>query len=147
MTALFVVAILAGLGLLHGLWALRGPVDSDRIIPRRTRVDPSSGERLHVAAFVPSPGATGLVAAALIGAAALVAMRAGWLGDAASSHGMVRAAVVGIAVVFLARAVGDFELVGFFKARNGSAFARWDTWLYSPLCVVLAAATASVAWR
>ena len=52
-----------------------------------------------------------------------------------------------MALVFLARAVGDFPLVGFFKPDNGTAFATWDTWLYSPLCVVLGSATVFVAWR
>lgn len=35
----------------------------------------------------------------------------------------------------LARAVGDFRLVGFFKKVKGSEFALMDTLLYSPLCV------------
>jgi hypothetical protein len=38
-------------------------------------------------------------------------------------------------LVFLVRAVGEFKLVGFFKRVRGTSFARWDTWLFSPLCL------------
>jgi hypothetical protein len=34
--------------------------------------------------------------------------------------------------------VGDFRLVGFFKRVRGNAFARLDTLVYAPLCLVLA---------
>jgi len=43
----------------------------------------------------------------------------------------------GLASVFLARAIGDFRFVGFFKRVHGSRFAHWDTALYSPLCLVI----------
>jgi hypothetical protein len=45
----------------------------------------------------------------------------------------------------LARAVGDFRLVGFFKTVRGSTFARMDTRLYSPLCVLLGIGMALIA--
>jgi len=44
-----------------------------------------------------------------------------------------------MAVVFAARAVGDFKYVGFFKSIKGTTFALWDTRVYSPLNVVVAA--------
>jgi hypothetical protein len=34
--------------------------------------------------------------------------------------------------------VGDLKLVGFFKRIKGTRFAELDTWLYAPLCVLLA---------
>jgi hypothetical protein len=49
-----------------------------------------------------------------------------------------------LAVVFAARAIGDFRLVGFFKTRGDGAFAWLDTWVYSPLCLLLAAAIATI---
>ena len=51
-----------------------------------------------------------------------------------------------IAILLFARASGDSELVGFFKEVKGSRFARLDTWVYSPLCVVLGAGLLAVAW-
>ncbi len=46
--------------------------------------------------------------------------------------------VIDLAAIFVLRAVGDFHYVGFFKRVRGSVFARRDTWVFSPLCVVLA---------
>jgi hypothetical protein len=37
--------------------------------------------------------------------------------------------------------------VGFFKRVRDTEFARRDTWLFSPLCLGLAAAAAAVALR
>ena len=44
-----------------------------------------------------------------------------------------------LAVAMAARAVGDFRLVGFFKRVRGTRFARLDTMLFTPLCLLLAA--------
>lgn len=43
-----------------------------------------------------------------------------------------------IALVFLLRAIGEFQYLGFFKQVNDSLFAYWDTVLYTPLCLGLA---------
>ena len=43
-----------------------------------------------------------------------------------------------IAFIFFARAVGDFNYVGFFKRSRDTVFARNDTWYYSPLCLFIA---------
>jgi hypothetical protein len=42
-------------------------------------------------------------------------------------------------LVFAVRAVGDFRYCGFFKRVKGTAFARKDTLIFSPLCTLLAA--------
>ncbi|TVX88061.1 DUF3995 domain-containing protein [Paenibacillus agilis] len=39
--------------------------------------------------------------------------------------------------VFILRAVGDFRWIGFFKKQKGTLFAKWDTLLYSPLCLFI----------
>ncbi len=54
---------------------------------------------------------------------------------------------VALALGLLARAVGDFKYVGFFKKLRDSRFATLDSWLYSPLCLLLAAGVAWVALR
>jgi hypothetical protein len=51
----------------------------------------------------------------------------------------------GLALGLLARAVGDFKYVGFSKRVRGTPFARLDTWIYSPLCLLLALGVALVA--
>jgi hypothetical protein len=52
----------------------------------------------------------------------------------------------GLAAGLLARAIGEFKYVGFFKRVRGSRFARLDTLVYSPICLLLALGVALVAW-
>jgi hypothetical protein len=52
-----------------------------------------------------------------------------------------------LALGLVARAVGEFKYVGFFKRVRGSRFARLDTLLYSPLCLLLAVGVTLVAGR
>ena len=55
-------------------------------------------------------------------------LRAG-LYFSAVSHGALQWGISAIALVMFARAIGDSELVGFFKKVGGSRFARLDTYL------------------
>ena len=41
--------------------------------------------------------------------------------------------------IFLLRAIGEFKYVGFFKKVKKTEFAKWDTKLFSPLCLAIAA--------
>ena len=50
-----------------------------------------------------------------------------------------------LAAGLLARAVGDFKYVGFFKPVRDSRFATLDTFVFSPLCLLLALGVAVVA--
>lgn len=43
-----------------------------------------------------------------------------------------------IAVIFILRAIGDFKYVGFFKKIKSTVFGKWDTKLFSPLCLIIA---------
>lgn len=40
--------------------------------------------------------------------------------------------------IFLLRAIGEFKYVGFFKTVKKTDFAKWDTKLFSPLCLAIA---------
>jgi uncharacterized protein DUF3995 len=78
-----------------------------------------------------------LVAVALLVAAVVIAGVAGWLGDRVPAI-VFRALTLGICLVFVLRAVGNRQNVGFFQRRTNSAFAYWDLRLYSPLCLLIA---------
>ena len=119
-------AIFAFLSALHVFWALGGTWGAGAAVAEihgRPR-------------FVPSKGATLVVAAALAAAAVVVLTRAhlvfGFVPPWASRWA---AAVLG--AVFVLRSIGDFHVMGFFKSVKGTRFARRDTWLYSPLCLLL----------
>jgi len=42
-----------------------------------------------------------------------------------------------IAAIFLLRAVGEFNYIGFFKRIKGTNFADADTRYFSPLCILI----------
>jgi hypothetical protein len=144
---------------MHVYWAAGGRMGSYAAVPdwpqapRLVTPDPSAEAHATpnsspgpaaARAFTPGPGMTLLVALALAVAAALVAWRGGFILPV-SRHGLLSAAIVAMALIFLARAVGDFRLVGFFKDDCPSLFARMDTWLYSPLCVALGTSLLAIA--
>lgn len=43
--------------------------------------------------------------------------------------------------IFLLRVIGDFRYVGFTKKIRSTRFAILDTWVYSPLCLLLSVNT------
>lgn len=95
--------------------------------------------------FVPSTGSTIAVGTVLMLCALLVACTAGMLPLALPTP-LLTGLSCALALGLLARAVGDMNYVGFFKRVQGTSFARMDTLLYSPLCLVLAAGVATVAY-
>jgi hypothetical protein len=42
-----------------------------------------------------------------------------------------------VTFIFLLRAIGDFKYMGFFKRIKNTNFSKYDTKLYSPLCLFL----------
>ncbi len=125
---------LAAIGALHVYWAFGGKLGGGAAVPER------DGAPL----FRPSRGATLLVAGALFTGAALLFAQSGVV--AVGSPAMVvRVGCWGLAFVFAARAIGDFRWVGMFKRERRSRFARMDTRVFTPLCLVLAVACAVVA--
>ena len=96
--------------------------------------------------FVPSRRATVAVAVVLLLFAGLVAATASLV-----SVGLPQLALVwlsyALACGLLARAVGEFKYLGFFKRVRGSKFATLDTLVYSPLCLLLAAGVAFIAFQ
>ncbi len=127
----------------HGPFVLRLPAANSAASPPSPNF-PVNSPRARPA-FKPSALGTFLVAMGLVAIALLVCLRAG-LYFSPVSHRALQWGISAIAVVMFARAIGDSELVGFFKKVSGSRFARLDTWFYSPLCLVLGAGLLVVAW-
>jgi Protein of unknown function (DUF3995) len=117
----------------------------------RMALTPSSGESGAVPSvsskplFVPSARATAAVGVVLVLFASLVAATAG-LFEVGISTRVLSWLCYALAMGLMARAVGEFRYVGFFKRVRGSRFARLDTLVYSPLCLSLAVGVALVAW-
>ncbi len=43
----------------------------------------------------------------------------------------------GISILFILRAIGDFNYVGFFKKVKPTKFSKADSQLFSPLCLII----------
>ena len=134
--ARIVAAALGALGLLHVYWALGGRAGESTAVPEL------NGQR----AFVPSRGGTLVVAAALLFAAMVTAI-AGRLIGVGGFGGVFRILAFGLSATFIARAVGDFRWVGFFKRVRGTRFALLDTAVFSPLCLLVGCAVFYVAYN
>ncbi len=90
-----------------------------------------------VAGPVAQPLIHSLVGVALLGMATAVGSTA-YLLPLILPAGLLRGKSVLLALIFTARAVGEFRYVGFFKRVRGNVFAGRDTYLYSLLCLLLA---------
>src|SRR5205085_7720226 len=108
----------------------------------RMAVAPARGESSAVPykqgkpLFVPSAGATVGVGVALLLFAALVAATGRlWPVPVPVPRVLLVWLSYGLSLGLLARAVGEFRYVGFFKRVRGSRFATSDTLVYSPLCL------------
>lgn len=123
-------------GLIHAFWAARGMSGGSAVIPQRAGrpvIRPSRLATLGVAGC--------LFAAALTLLARLGIMRRPAFVPASLPHRGSWA----LAVIFGLRAIGEFRYVGIFKRVKRTPFARWDTRLFVPLCVIVAAGSALVA--
>lgn len=135
-TVWIVSGILFILSGIHVYWVFGGRMGVKAVIP-------SNGRE---AVFRPGRMATGLVAVALA--------IAGWfvleLGEVVErilfSDWFYIYAGWALTGVFVLRAIGDFRLLGFFKKERGTLFAKWDTMLYSPLCLFIGICVMVIIW-
>lgn len=127
------IAVFAGLSLIHIYWLVGGRVGQLVAIPEM------DGKLV----FQPSPVATLVVAIGLALCALLIAATAGVL-TLPLSQTVLTWLTRTLAIVLLLRAIGDFRLVGFFKRIRDTRFARLDTIVYSPLSLALAIGSAIV---
>jgi hypothetical protein len=134
--AIVVCAVFVVLGLWHFYMAFTDQSGESAAVPS---ID---GKPL----FVPSTRSTIAVGIVLLLFAMLVACASGML-VLGWPRRLFTWLSYALALGLLARAVGDFRYVGFFKRVRHTRFARMDTVLYSPLCVLLSAGVATVAFH
>ena len=127
---ILLAVIFAILSFLHLFWAAGGRFGVSAAIPTAI----SRGEPL----FHPSSFGTVLIAATLFAAMLVVLGRLKIWGAFVPSWIFYSGMWV-ITLLFILRTIGDFRYVGFFKNITDTNFARWDTILFSPLCLLIAA--------
>jgi len=115
--------IMIFLALIHFYWALGGKFGLDSALPTDEK-----GNRL----LNPSTFMTYVVGFVLLGFA-YIAYRL-YIGDEST---MMIYAGYGLSILFFLRSVGDFNRVGLFKKVKNTPFAKYDTWVYVPLCLFI----------
>jgi hypothetical protein len=123
------VIILLVISLIHFYWAFGGRWGSGAVIPQN-----SEGAS---AVFKPRTIETVSVAILILIVCFILFAQSGAL-PFFGANTFTQWSCMFFALVFFIRAVGDFKYVGFFKKIKGTAFASYDTSLYSPLCLYLA---------
>jgi hypothetical protein len=133
--ALILFLVFLFLASIHIYWALGGRWGGEAVIPTK-----ENAEKL----FAPGPLPTLIVAAGLLLLGLLVLIISGVIEFQLPGF-IDRNALWFIVAVFMIRAAGDFKYVGFFKKITKTKFARNDSRIYSPLCLVIAILTAILA--
>jgi hypothetical protein len=126
--------LLALLGLIHLYWAARG------ISGRSVALPEKDGRPV----MQPSRASTVAVAAGLFAGALTLLARLGLVWVPVSDSWPRRGAWM-LAALFGLRAVGDLRYVGLFKRVKDTPFARWDSRLFTPLCIAIAIGSALTA--
>jgi len=123
----------------HLNWSLGGQLGLSVSLPQRPDGVPVMNHRISW--WRPAAGA---VAAALILLGALALAAEGYLTLPLPPF-VVRAALGLAGGAFMLRAIVPTAWTGFFKRIRGTRWARYDTWLYSPLFLLLGAALLVIA--
>lgn len=125
--AIVVGSVLFALSAIHWYWVAGGKRGSIAAIP-------SNGSELL---FQPSRLATGMVASALALAGWFVLELGGVFAQLLFPDWLLLFGGCALSIVFIARSIGEFRWLGFFKKRRDTVFAKWDSLLYSPLCLCI----------
>lgn len=124
---IFTVSILIVMGMFHFYWAFGGMLGLDKALPTK------NGTLL----LNPSRVLTFFVGLLLIIFA--------YIAYSLEFHDFIhimhidfyRYAGVFLSLMFTIRAIGEFNVVGFFKKVKNTEFATYDTKYFSPLCLLL----------
>ncbi|WP_422860490.1 DUF3995 domain-containing protein [Flagellimonas sp. S174] len=122
--AIFISITFTFLAVLHFYWSLFGIKNPEKVVP-------AIGSEQKVK--TPGKFAAALVGLALLGFALVFLNRVVMYLD----FYWLKYVSIGIGVIFLVRALGDFKYVGFFKTSKDSKFSALDTRYYSPLCLLM----------
>ncbi|MEM9362812.1 MAG: DUF3995 domain-containing protein [Bacteroidota bacterium] len=122
--AIFISITLTFLAVLHFYWAIFGIKNPETVVP-------AVGKEQKVK--TPGKLAAALVGLVLLGFA-LVFLNKVIL---YFTYPWLTYVSIGIGLVFIFRALGDFKYVGFFKTSKNSKFSALDTRYYSPLCLLM----------
>lgn len=125
--SLVVIILLVFIAFMHLYWVFGGRLGLDSVIPTvhdRPLLNPGK-----IAAFI--------VAIAMCGFSFIAYLLQ--FHDLSSASYSIYILSIGwmLSFIFVLRAIGEFNVVGFFKKVKDSKFAKYDTMLYSPLSLFI----------
>ena len=135
--SLVLALIFFGLGLLHFYWMMGGEIGFLESLPTK-----ENGKR------VLNPGKADIAMVGIgLSVFGIFYMLKSGLVAIEQAQWMLDNGTWIIPIIFLFRAVGDFNYVGFFKKVRKTEFAKWDTQIYSPLCLAIAMIGLTIHWE
>lgn len=123
------------LSLFHFYWAFGGKWGIIYTIPEKF-IDNYFNEKYKKGTFL----ATLFVALGLLFMSLIMCLNAFDVESFISSYWRMRITQFA-GILFLLRAIGDFNICGIFKKKSNSTFAAYDTKIFIPICVYLGTAS------
>lgn len=119
-----IFAVLSGF---HFYWLFGGTWGTKKVIPTKNNEEATPS----IPKF-----ATLIVALALLSAGLIYLMKAGYI-TIQIPNWMTNFAYWFIPSIFIVRAIGEFNYVGFFKKIKNTEFAKADSTIFAPLCLFI----------
>lgn len=116
------------LGMIHFNWVIGGKFGFSEALPTK-----ENGERV----LNPKKLDSAIVGIGLTGFGMFYLLKSGLIVFNAPEWLMKYGSWI-IPSIYLLRAIGEFKYVGFSKTVKKTEFAKWDTKLFSPLCLAIA---------
>lgn len=129
--AIILFLIFLSLSSIHFYWGFVGRWGSGAVIPAKDD---------HVKVMMPGVVPTLIVAFGLLGFGFFILTQAGVL-SLQLPQPLNRYGLWVIAGIFILRAIGDFNYVGFFRKIKQTKFGQNDAKYYSPLCLLIVVLT------
>lgn len=130
------VILLVSISILHfywaigGTWGLLGAIPERLIMRNNIRLNKITDSSVMIILTI-------IVALGLLVFASIIALNSTAI-KIPMNPSWVKTGTIIIGIIFLLRAIGNFDFVGLFKSDHEGVFAERDTKFYVPLCLVLA---------
>jgi len=125
--AIITILTLIIMGLFHFYWAFGGKIGLDKALPTK------DGKLL----LNPSKSLTLFVGIVLISFAYIAYALEFYDFTVNENRSFYLYSGIFLSIIFTLRAIGEFNMVGFFKKIKDTKFAIYDTKYFSPLCLIL----------
>ncbi|MFY0601121.1 MAG: DUF3995 domain-containing protein [Cyclobacteriaceae bacterium] len=125
--SLILTAIFFTLGIIHFYWSLGGELGINKTIPTKEN---------DKAILNPRKRDTAVVGMGLVAFGVFYIMKSGVI-ELNMSEWILKYGSWIISLIFILRAIGEFNYVGFFKKVKRTEFGKMDTKFFSPLCLII----------